>query len=84
MNHREAKLISQACRPGEPDAADPMFAEALEQARRDPQLQTWFHPLLLQTRQRQQLQNLPSRQGILLWASISIASLLLILYGRAG
>jgi hypothetical protein len=42
MNHLEAKLILQACRPGGQDAADPMFAEALAQVRRDPLLQQWF------------------------------------------
>jgi uncharacterized membrane protein YbaN (DUF454 family) len=42
MNNQEAKLILQAYRPGGQDASDPMFAEALEQARRDPELQKWF------------------------------------------
>ncbi len=42
MNNQEAKLILQAYRPGGEDASDPLFAEALEQARRDPELQTWF------------------------------------------
>jgi hypothetical protein len=42
MNNQEAKLILQAYRPGGQDALDPLFAEALEQARRDPELQKWF------------------------------------------
>ena len=42
MNNQEAKLILQAYRPGGQDAADPLFAEALEQVRRDPELQKWF------------------------------------------
>ena len=42
MNNQEAKLILQAYRPNGQDAADPFFAEALEQARRDPELQKWF------------------------------------------
>ena len=42
MNNQEAKLILQAYRPGGADAVDPMFAEALEQSRRDPELLKWF------------------------------------------
>ncbi len=42
MNNQEAKLILQAYRADGQDAADPFFAEALEQARRDPELQKWF------------------------------------------
>lgn len=42
MNNQEAKLILQAYRTNGEDAPDPMFAEALEQARRDPELQKWF------------------------------------------
>jgi hypothetical protein len=42
MNNQEAKLILQAYRPGGQDASDPLFAEALEQSRRDPELQKWF------------------------------------------
>lgn len=42
MNNQEAKLILQAYRPSGQDAADPMFTEALEQARRDPELQKWL------------------------------------------
>jgi len=42
VNNQEAKLILQAYRPGGEDASDPLFAEALEQARRDPELQKWL------------------------------------------
>jgi hypothetical protein len=42
MNNEEAKLILQAYRPGGQDANDPRFREALEQARRDPELARWF------------------------------------------
>lgn len=42
MNNQEAKLILQAYHPDGRDAADPFFAEALEQARRDPELAKWF------------------------------------------
>ena len=42
MNNQEARLILQAYRPDGQDASDPLFAEALEQVRRDPELQKWF------------------------------------------
>ena len=42
MNNEEAKFILRAFRPGTEDAADPRFHEALEQARRDPELGRWF------------------------------------------
>lgn len=42
MNNQEAKLILQAYRPDGQDASDPLFAEALEQVRLDPELQKWF------------------------------------------
>lgn len=42
MNNEEAKFILQAYRPGGGDAADALFAQALEQARRDPALAAWF------------------------------------------
>jgi hypothetical protein len=42
MNNQEARMILQAYRCGGQDASDPLFAEALEQARRDPELQRWF------------------------------------------
>ena len=42
MNNREAKKILALYRPGSIDASEPCFAEALELARRDPELKTWF------------------------------------------
>jgi len=42
MNTTEAKFILQARRPDGQDDADPRFAQALEQARRDPALAEWF------------------------------------------
>ncbi len=42
MNHEEAKLILHAYRPGGEDAADPIFADAVEQASLDPKLGQWF------------------------------------------
>jgi len=42
MNNQEAKLILQAYRPNGQDASEPFFAEALEQAHHDPELQKWF------------------------------------------
>jgi hypothetical protein len=42
MDNREARFILSAYRPGGQDANDPRFAEALEQARRDPILERWF------------------------------------------
>lgn len=42
MNNEEAKFILTAYRPGGEDASDPRFREALEQARRDPDLAQWF------------------------------------------
>ncbi len=42
MNTTEAKFILQARRPDGQDDADPRFAEALEQARRDPALAGWM------------------------------------------
>ncbi len=42
MNNDEAKFILQAYRPGGGDAQDALFAQALEQVRRDPALATWF------------------------------------------
>jgi hypothetical protein len=42
MNNQEAKLILQTYRPNGLDASDPFFAEAMEQSRRDPELQKWF------------------------------------------
>ena len=42
MNSTEAKFILQARRPDGADDAEPRFAEALEQARRDPALAAWL------------------------------------------
>ncbi len=42
MNNDEAKFILRAYRPGGQDAADPQFAEALAQSRRDPELSRWL------------------------------------------
>ena len=42
MNNQEAKLILQAYRLRGQDAADPLFQEALEQLKRDPDLAKWF------------------------------------------
>jgi hypothetical protein len=42
MNTTEAKFILQARRPDGSDDAEPQFAEALEQARRDPALTAWL------------------------------------------
>jgi len=42
MKNQEAKFILGAYRPDGQDAGDPMFAEALSQAERDPDLRIWF------------------------------------------
>ena len=42
MNNEQAKVILSAYRLGGEDAGAPEFAEALEQARRDPELARWF------------------------------------------
>lgn len=42
MDNREAKFILAAYRPGGQDAGDTHFADALEQAQRDPILRQWF------------------------------------------
>ncbi|MDE3066257.1 MAG: hypothetical protein KGJ60_01770 [Verrucomicrobiota bacterium] len=42
MNHEQAKEILSAYRPGTDDERDPVFAEALELARRDPELAAWL------------------------------------------
>ena len=42
MNNQEVKFILAAYRPGGQDATDPLFAEALEQVRHDPELARWF------------------------------------------
>lgn len=43
MKNQEAKFILGAYRANGQDADDPMFAEALSQAQRDPELQGWLH-----------------------------------------
>ncbi len=43
MDNREAKFLLSAYRPSGQDADDPCFAEALEQARRDPVLERCFN-----------------------------------------
>ncbi len=42
MTNDEAKFLLRCYRPGGPDAADPQFAAALEQARQDPALRRWL------------------------------------------
>lgn len=42
MNNEQAKVILSAYRLGGEDASSPQFAEALEQAHRDPELARWF------------------------------------------
>lgn len=66
MNNQEARLILQAYRPGGEDASDPLFAEALEQARRDPELQKWFaEQNALDARLRTQLETaIPVPRGL--------------------
>lgn len=41
MNHEEAKFLLRARRPGGRDAGEAVFAEALREAERDPQLKAW-------------------------------------------
>jgi hypothetical protein len=42
MTNQQAKLLLQGYRPNGEDANDPLYAEALEQVRRDPELARWF------------------------------------------
>jgi hypothetical protein len=42
MNQHDAKFLLSARRPGNRDAADPVFAEALAEAQRAPALQAWL------------------------------------------
>src|SRR6266404_2176017 len=42
MNNQEAQMILRAYRLGGQDTSDPLIAEALEQAQRDPELQKWL------------------------------------------
>jgi len=55
-----AKEILLRYRPGTTDASDPEFAEALEQARRDPELGHWFEQQkAFQNAMRGQFRQLP-------------------------
>jgi uncharacterized membrane protein YbaN (DUF454 family) len=65
MNSRLAKEILLRYRPETADASDPEFAEALEQAKRDPELGRWFeqHQTLHNTI-RDQLKQLPVPAGL--------------------
>jgi hypothetical protein len=42
MNEQEARLILQACRPGEADRSDPQIAAALQELERNPEMARWF------------------------------------------
>jgi hypothetical protein len=42
MDRRQAQQILMCYRPGATGASDPQFAQALEQARQDPELSWWF------------------------------------------
>ncbi len=42
MSNNEAKFLLNAYRPGGADAADPAFADALQQTKADPALAAWF------------------------------------------
>ncbi len=42
MSHEQTKLTLQVYRPGGQDAQDALFADALDQVRRDPELTRWF------------------------------------------
>jgi hypothetical protein len=42
MDEQEARMILRAYRPGDQDQNDPQFAEALEEARKNPDLARWF------------------------------------------
>jgi hypothetical protein len=42
VNEQEARLILQACRPGETDQSDPQIAAALQELERNPELARWF------------------------------------------
>lgn len=42
MNHHEAKFILRARRPGGQDAKDPVFADALAEAEKNPTLKGWL------------------------------------------
>ncbi|MEO5718337.1 MAG: hypothetical protein ABIR29_07170 [Chthoniobacterales bacterium] len=42
MNEQEARLILQACRPGDEDYGDPQVVEALQMAEQSPELVRWL------------------------------------------
>src|SRR5947209_7072 len=60
MNSRQAKEILMRCRPDGSDPADPELAEAVEFARRDPELARWFERhCAFQNAVRDQLKQIP-------------------------
>ncbi|HEY5792218.1 MAG TPA: hypothetical protein VIS74_02905 [Chthoniobacterales bacterium] len=60
MDNEKARLILSAYRPGGSDAGDPVFAEALEQARRDPELGAWLaQQRAFDSRMKAGLQSIP-------------------------
>lgn len=64
MNNEEAKQILSAYRPGGEDASDPVFDQALAQARRDPELSVWFkHERERDAELEQVFQSLPVPEG---------------------
>ena len=80
MDNQEAKFILNAYRPGGQDASDPRFADALEQARRDPILQRWFEgSVAFDSAMTDKLRVVPAptnlRENILTGARISQLSL---------
>ena len=59
MNRPEARQILLLYRPGTSDSHDPEMAEALELARRDPELSRWFEAhCAFQTALRQKLRQI--------------------------
>jgi len=65
MDSREAKLILSAYRPGAQDADDPAFAEALDQVRRDPDLERWFREsIAFDTSIGEQLRGIEAPSGL--------------------
>jgi hypothetical protein len=60
MNREEARFILQSCRPGDQDAGDPQFAEALALAKSDLELAAWFaEQQKFDARVRHSIQSLP-------------------------
>jgi hypothetical protein len=65
MDSRQAKEILALYRPGSIDAADPLMAEALDQARRDPELAAWFQEhCAVYTAIRGKLKSIPVPPGL--------------------